>query len=438
MPKALIHARLYDYDTYVEDGYIIFDKTIQTIGKMKDFEDKDYMIIDVEGALVIPSFVIGHTHIYSTFARGLALPFNPSDFQEILNQMWWRLDHYLDNKTTYYSGIVNAVDMVKNGVTTVIDHHASGQDIIGALDALKRSVCDTVGMRGMFSFETSDRFDIDQCIKENSQFINTHKTHDVSGHFGLHASMSLSEDTLKKVSKALHKAPIHIHVAESEMDEDDAIKHYGERVVERLARHNLLTKDSIITHGLFLNNDELALLKKHECVVALNVSSNMNNGVGLPQYKQLKAHNIPVIIGNDGLSTGITNEYLNVLYSTHLREENPNAFTLDDLKRIIQDTYLYVGRQLSIPIGQLKKDYVADFQVIPYNPPTPLDKDNVLGHMFYGLFHSFKPKHVFKDGTYLVKDYAVSDHLESLYKEAVQVAQALWDRIKKEGNPYES
>jgi cytosine/adenosine deaminase-related metal-dependent hydrolase len=433
MMKAFINARVYDYDTYIDKGFIVFDAQIQAVGPMTAFVDEGYNIYDVKGALVIPSFVIGHTHIYSTFARGLIMPFHPTNFQDILEQMWWKLDRELDNKNTFYSGIVNAVEMIKNGVTTVIDHHASGKDIKGSLEALKNSVCDTVGMRGIFAFEVSDRFDVEQSIKENVSFIERYQNQDVGALFGLHASMSLSEATLKRVKKELNDVPIHIHVAESEMDQDDAINKYSERVIERLDRHQLLAKDSIITHGLYLNDTEIAILKERECVVALNPSSNMNNGVGLPIYKTLKHANIPVILGNDGLSTGITHEYLTMLYAMRLKELDPNAFTLGDIKRIIQDTYKYVSRRFKVSLGNVKPGYQADLQVIPYIPATPVDASNILGHMFYGLFHQFKPKHVLKDGQFLVKDYQISHALTMLYKEAEPVAKMLWKRLKKEG-----
>lgn len=436
MMKAIINARIYDYDTYIDYGYIIFNDCIQDIGKMSDFKDDNYEIIDAEGALVMPSFVIGHTHIYSTFARGLIMPFHPTNFQDILDQMWWKLDRELDNKNTFYSGVVNGIEMIKNGVTTVIDHHASGKDIKGSLEALKNSICDTVGMRGIFAFEVSDRFNVEHAIKENSDFITQYHNQDVRGLFGLHASMSLSEATLKKVKSSLHDAPIHIHVAESEMDQDDAIKNYNERVIERLDRHGLLSKDSIITHGLFLNDDEIAILKHRGCVVALNPTSNMNNGVGLPLYKTLKQAGVPVIIGNDGLSTGITYEYLTMLYAMRLKAMDPNAFTLDDLKTIIEDTYEYVSRRFNVNIGKFTKGYQADIQIVPYEPPTPINETNVLGHMFYGLFHQFKPQHVLKDGAFLVKDYQVSHALTMLYKEAAPVAKMLWKRLKKEGNDH--
>ena len=429
--KAWINVNVYDFNHYQKDVYVLFDETIHEVGPMHAFKDKGYTIYDGKGLLLMPALVVGHTHIYSTFARGLSMPFNPSNFQEILDQLWWRLDGEIDAEITYYSGLVHAIDSVKNGVGTLIDHHASGRGIRGTLGVLKESVVNTVGLRGLFCFETSDRFNVDDAINENLTFFSQEETGYVGAHFGLHASMSLSEETLEQVSKVLKGRPIHIHVAESELDQADALEHYDERVIERLDRHQLLNKDSIIVHGLYLNDNELDIIKERECVVALNVSSNMNNGVGLPLYHKLKSRNIPVIIGNDGLSTTITTEYLTLLYAMHLNDKTPTKFGLDDLLWIIDNTYKYVSRRLGIQLGRIQVGYASDFNLVAYQAPTPMDESNAFGHLFYGMFHSYKPRHVFINGILVVRDYEVNPALMHKAKEAKKEARRLWKRLQE-------
>ena len=160
-----------------------------------------YEVIDGNGQLLLPNFVCNHAHIYSIFARGLALPFNPHNFQEILDQMWWKLDSQIDNGITYYSGIAAGSEFLLNGVTTIIDHHASGTDIIGSLDSLKKALANTLHLRSILCFETSDRYPIKDCINENIRFMNRNHSEHVSGLFGMHASMSLSNESLKLISK---------------------------------------------------------------------------------------------------------------------------------------------------------------------------------------------------------------------------------------------
>ncbi|KFZ26793.1 MAG: 5-methylthioadenosine/S-adenosylhomocysteine deaminase [Candidatus Izimaplasma bacterium HR2] len=432
MKHAFINAKIYDFNKFSEDQYVIFDETILEVGNMSDFKDNNYEIIDCTDHLVLPSLVVGHTHIYSTFARGMSVPFNPTNFQEILDQLWWKMDRNLDNEMNYYSGIVSATDYMKNGVTTVIDHHASGVDIKGSLNTLKKAVTEDAGLRGLFCFETSDRFDVEACLDENLSFIEDNYSNVARGLFGLHASLSLSEETLVKISKVIKNYPIHIHVAESLMDQEDSLDKYNERVIERLDRHGLLNEDSIITHALFVSDEELDIIKKRKCVVALNVNSNMNNSVGLPDYKRFKEKGIPVILGNDGIASSITSEYLTLLYTMHLKDESPLKFGLGDIFEIINNTYNYVNRRLGTKLGRVEVGYSGDLITIPYIAPTTLNKGNALGHLFFGMFNSFKPNNVFCKGVKLVNNYKVSDDLTEKYREAKKYANKLWENIQKE------
>lgn len=433
MKHVLIHARIFDFGHYIEDGYVIFEDKILAAGKMVDFVDDGTPKTNLHGQLLMPSLVCGHAHIYSTFARGMTVPFNPQNFQQILDQLWWKMDRYIDNEITYYSGLVASSEFLLNGVTTIVDHHASGKQIIGSLEALKKAVCDEAGLRGIFAFEVSDRFPVDETIAENQRFIKKHHTPFTSGLFGLHASMSLSEDTLTKVKKALGNSPIHIHVAESHMDEEDCQTKFQERIVARLDRHGLLNPDSLLVHAVFANSTEMDLMAKRKCVVAVNVASNMNNAVGLPDVKALKSHKVPVILGNDGLSSGMAADYLTTYYSAHLHGKTPTHLGLSEMVEMINDTYGYVSKLLGVKLGKILPGYEADFVTLPYNPPTPMDADNAFGHVFFGLFHAFKPKTVYVAGKALVKNYVlVNKNLSKRLKKTPDIAKKLWKEIGKE------
>lgn len=425
--KAIINVNIYDFGSYRENQYILYDKKIIKVDSMSEYTDEGYEVIDGENQLLMPSLVNAHAHIYSTFARGLILDFNPTNFIEILEQMWWKLDSKLNNESVYSSGIVHGIDTVQNGVTTIIDHHASGIDIIGSLKELEKSICKDIGLRGIFCFETSDRFDVEDCINENisfSQSIDTDQTM-TSSLFGAHAAMTLSDETLSKIPSM----PIHIHVAESIVDEKDSRGKHNSSVVERLDSFGLLEEDSILAHCLYINDVEAKLIKEHNCYVVLNVTSNMNNGVGLPDYDLLKKYDIPVLIGNDGISSSITTEWLNLYYTMHHKNRDILAFGLDDLLEIIQNNYEYASRRLGCKLGRIEPGFEADMLLIPYTPPTKMNSDNGFGHIFFGLANSFKPKNVWCNGKQLVNDYKVSNELETKYREAKEISNKLWERL---------
>ncbi len=432
MVKALINATLYDHEHFYKNAYLLFDKQIFEVGKMADFRDFNYEIIDCVHTLVIPTFVLAHTHIYSTFARGLSLPFEPKNFQDILNQLWWKLDSKIDHDITFASGMVYGTECLKNGITTIIDHHASGRDIYGSLQTLKRAIVDTIGLRGCFCFETSDRFDLELCLRENKEFADNHHSSHVRGLFGMHASMSLSEASLQRIKAESAEIPIHIHVAESKMDQDDSLFQYHETVIQRLNRVGLLKKDSLLIHGVHLTDDDLQTIKNQQCSVVVNVTSNLNNGVGLPNIKKMQAMGINVLVGNDGLSSSLTHELQNIYFLNHHINESPTAYSLKDVSELLENNYVYANRLFEIKLGRFEPKYEADFQIIPYIPPTPINQENAFGHLFFGLFDSFLPKHVFVGGKQLINNYQVDPSLETLVLTAENQAEILWDRLKRE------
>ena len=430
MVKALINATLYDFEHFTKNAYVLFDKQIFEVGKMENFINHKYDIIDCENHLVIPSFVLAHTHIYSTFARGLSLPFNPSNFQEILDQLWWKLDSQIDNDIAYCSGIVYGSDCIKNGITTIIDHHASKLDIYNSLSSLKKAIIDTLNLRGCFCFETSDRFDTDMCIRENNDFYQNNHTSHSRGLFGLHASMSLSESTLKKVREESLDMPSHIHVSESLMDEEDANQQYHESVLERLNRHGLLKENSLLIHCVHISESDMDIIKEKNCKVVVNVTSNMNNAVGLPDIIKMKEKGITILVGNDGLGSSVVNEYQAIYYLMHHQTASPTQFTLNDLLQLIDNNYHYASELFNVKLGRIDVKYEADFQIIPYVPPTPLNESNAFGHLFFGLFNAFKPRHVFVNGIQVLKDYHLDKNIETLYASAENQAEILWNRLK--------
>lgn len=430
--KVITNVRIFDYKNYIENGYVVFDKQIIEVGPMSEYKDKGVKPIDGQGQLLLPNFVCNHAHIYSIFARGMILPFDPHNFLEILEQMWWKMDAKIDNKTTYYSGICAGKEFIENGVTTIIDHHASGTDITGSLKALKKALVNDLGLRAVLCFETSDRYPVDKCIKENISFMQKNKDDHIAGLFGMHASMTLSNKTLASVSRKLKDGPIHIHVAESKMDEEDSQAKYGMSIIERLDKYGLVNPNSLIVHGVDIKDNELEIVGKNKAYMVVNTTSNMNNAVGLPNIKNYLNHGIKVMVGNDGLSSNMATEYLNAFYTTHLFNETPTALGLGEILDMINNSYEYVSKMLGIKLGRIEKDYEADFMLVPYKPFTVMDNTNAFGHVFYGLYPSLRPNDVYASGKCLLKNRKIiSKKVEKLFNESIDVSKDLWTRIKE-------
>ena len=104
-----------------------------------------------------PGSVCGHTHFYGAFARGMAIPGAPAtNFVEILERLWWKLDRALLWDDVRYSALVCLVDAIRHGTTTLIDHHASPNVIDGSLDIIAEAVKEA-GLRASLCYEVTDR-----------------------------------------------------------------------------------------------------------------------------------------------------------------------------------------------------------------------------------------------------------------------------------------
>ena len=428
--KTIINAKIYDYDTFIENGYCIFDDKIIEIGQMDDFPgtgDSDE-IIDGKNKLLIPGLINFHTHIYSTLVRGASIPFNPKSFRDILEQLWWKFDSKLDNETAFHSAMVYGLESLRSGVTSLIDHHASGLEILGSLSALKRAIVDTLGMRGVFCFETSDRFNVEECLEENLNGLKFNSS-DAKGMFGLHASMSLSAETLEKVQKVLGDTPIHVHVAESKEDEEDSVSKYGISVIERYKKYNLLNPNSILAHCVHINDAEAEIIGKSGAYIALNPTSNMNNAVGTFNINLFKKHQIPLLIGTDGLGTNIAKEWTNLYYVGKAGLKDPVGIGLDEIRKYIVGSYEFFSKLMDVKIGKIQKGYEADLLLVDYHHPTPIDSSNAFGHLFFGLFDNFKPSWVFVKGKTLIRDYVSIFNEAEIYSNAREAAIKLWQRL---------
>ena len=97
----------------------------------------------------MPAFINAHEHIYSAMARGLSIKgYDPKGFLDILDGMWWTIDRHLTNEQTRQSARVTFLDSIKNGVTTVFDHHASFGQIHDSLFAIE-DAAEEFGLQGL-------------------------------------------------------------------------------------------------------------------------------------------------------------------------------------------------------------------------------------------------------------------------------------------------
>jgi len=341
---------------------------------LPDSPGKEHRVIDCTGKLVTKSFGCGHHHIYSTLARGMPPPPKvPANFTEVLRYIWWHIDKRLDLEMIEASALASAIYCAKNGVTFVIDHHASPFAIKGSLGTIARAF-DRVGISHMLCYEISDRDGKgprEEGLDETDGFLG--EGH--QGHVGLHASFTVGDELLRKsVDLARkHDTGLHVHVAEDRADQEDALSRYGKRVVERFQDAGVLSlSKSILGHCTHLTDHEKALLGGSGVWVVQNVESNQNNNVGVTGYDTLTAN---VMLGTDGMHC----DMLRSAKAAFLTGQATEGIGLDTIYHRFRNIHRYISEFGGGGDGD------NNLVILNYDAPTEVTPDNFLGHFVYGL-----------------------------------------------------
>ncbi|MFQ3535932.1 MAG: putative aminohydrolase SsnA [Aggregatilineales bacterium] len=378
-----------------DHALLIREGRIAEIGKAADLETRypDQVRRDAGGKLVLPANICAHTHFYGAFARGLAIPNDaPRNFPEILKKLWWNLDRALTLEDVRLSALVSLVDAVKHGTTLLIDHHASPNAIDGSLSVIAQAA-EQAGVRAVLCYEVTDRNGEAQAqagIAENLRFLREVDDHpSIRGAFGLHASLTLSDETLAACVRALEafETGFHIHVAEHEADEDDSLKRSGVRVVRRLKRAGILGRRTIAAHAVHVDAWEMELLRQSETWVTHQPRSNMKNGVGAMRFDDMLRGGVKVCLGNDGMGNAMFDEWRAAYLLHKVINRDPRAADAESIVRVAVDHNAALA-EVFFPdetFGTLSVGAAADLMVVDYHPFTPLTEENLPWHAIFGF-----------------------------------------------------
>jgi putative selenium metabolism protein SsnA len=431
----------------IEDGAVLLvDGVIADIGRKAEVEARfgqahgarvRLKTIDAGKGIILPGFINSHHHLYSTFARGMAIPGAPAkNFTQILEKLWWKLDDTLGPEDVHYSALVPLIECVRNGVTTIIDHHESQGFQDGSLDVLQKAV-ETIGIRAALCLGASDRYKKGRAgVVENERFLEKLRKRPsrlVRGMVGLHAAFTVSEDTLDRSVAAARRygAGLHIHCAEDLADQKDSLKKYGMRVVARLKKYAALGEKTLLVHCVHIDEKEMDLIRDSRSKVVHNPESNMNNAVGCADVLRMLKKGIVVGLGSDGMSSDMLAQMrCAYLLQRHDRRDPRLAFC--EAPAMLLDNNADIAAEIfAKKLGKLEKGAPADLVILDYAPPTPLAKDNFLGHLLFGMVDAAVDT-VVCDGRVLLRHKKlVGIDEEAICERSRRLAAGFWKRIAR-------
>jgi len=383
----------------------------------------DAAVADGGGGLAMAGLVCGHHHLYSALARGMpAPPRAPRNFVEILELIWWRLDRCLDLEMVRASALAGAMDMLRSGVTAVVDHHSSPNAVTGSLDALAQGL-DAAGLAHVLCVELSDRDGpaaAEAGLAETDRWL-------ASGHpglVGLHASFTVGDPLLQRAVDLArkHDVGVHVHVAEDRADQEHCRATYGCGLAERFARAGALAlPGTILGHGLWLDDADRDLVRRAGAWLAVNVESNQNNAVGA--FRAAGFDPARILLGTDGMH----GDLLRSLQAAFLSGSADGGLEGAQAWQALWNNRRWL--EAHAPAAARRNDVV----LLRNDAPTPLAADNILGHALYGL-DARQVRTVIAGGRLVLVDGRLTllDEDDTL-RFCREQARRLWERLGARG-----
>lgn len=424
---------------YIDNGAVyIKDGVIEAVGTTDDLKKKyrEEEFFDVKGRVIMPGMINAHTHIYSAYARGMAVSKPTRDFIEILENQWWALDKKLTVQDSKYNAYQTMIESVRNGVTTVFDHHASPYHITDSLFAIAEAAKE-LGMRGDFCYEVSDRDGeeiAEEGIRENVEFIKAYNDGSqdmIHGHFGLHASFTISDKTMEKIKTEMEgiDAGYHVHTAEGIADEYDSLKKYGKRVVERFQDWDILGPKTLCIHCCNISNHEINILADTNTLAVHNPESNMGNAVGVTPVLKMLEKGIILGMGTDAYTNDMfeSMKVAKVLQSHH--HADPTVGFGEALTLQMVNNPKIASSFFERELGVIKEGAYADIITLDYKPFTPFNGDTVGGHILFGMSGRMVNDTII-NGKFVMKDREIlTVDEDKIFAESIERAPEIWQGL---------
>jgi putative selenium metabolism protein SsnA len=427
-----------------DQALLISGKKIVEFGPSFELVAKypDETQIDAAGQYVMPGNIDAHGHYYSAFAVGMSIPGEaPITLPTILHKLWWPFDKALGEEEVRYSALIGAIDAIKHGTTTLFDHHSSPNCIDGVLD-ISAEVIESAGIRSALCFEVTDRDGPERTqagIAENSRFINRCSQDQVAdgrvaANFGIHAPMTVSEETLSQCRSAVPAGTgFHLHVGEHEYDQIRSIAMAGTRSVDRLKNHEILGGKSILAHAIHLDAREVNLIAETNSWVSHQPRNNQNAADGIAEVESYLRAGVRVCLGNDGLSNTMWREAEAAYFLQKIKHRDGRRLPGDQLLQMAvnNNAALASAYYPEAPLGVIEPGAYADLIFVDYKPATPLTAENITGHYVFGFNESMITTTIVA-GEVLMKDRQLLTLDESEIKaKSRELAPSLWARYEE-------
>lgn len=414
-------------------GLVIEDGTIVSLGENQELarKYKGRNVLDASDKIVIPGFVNSHMHMYGLLSHGIDLAQAPAGFYEFLREFWWpRVEDKITHPLLEISTRLACLEMLRSGVTSFYDVLEAPHAIPGALE-VEKEIVRRAGLRGVLSFEATERIDAENGLKgveENVSFIKACREEGglVGGMMCIHTTFTCSREFIQLARRETDKLDtlLHFHLEEGEYETKFCQENFGLTPTQYYDSLEVLGDKTLVSQVVNTDVGGLDLIKKRGVKVSHMPLSNCEVGGGIAPVPEMIEREITVGIGTDGY----INNFFEVLRAALLIHKGfKRSPTVMPASLVFKMGTEYGAKAIGLDnVGVLEEGKAADITILRNNFATPINERNIFDQIILYANPQYVDS-VLVNGRLLVEGGRVLTlEEEQIVQESRRAAERLW------------
>jgi len=373
----------------IEDGAVAIEgDTISAVGRRVDLEAQagGARKIDARGTIVMPGMINGHAHAAMSLFRGVAEDHSLDDWLQ--RYIFPAEARNVDEEFILWGTRLGVLEMLRGGITTYVDMYYF-EDVVAR-------VTKEAGMRGVLGetildFPAPDHKTPAEALAYAEKYIAKWKNDPlITPGIAPHSMYTVSTENLKAAAALARRmgAPILIHVAEAPFESELSRKKFGCSPVAYLDSIGLLGPDVIAAHTVWLDDTDIATLKRRGVGCIHNPSSNMKLASGVMRVVALLESGQPVGLATDSAAS---NNNQDLFQEMNIAAKLQKVTTMDPRSLPARETVAMatIGGARAIhmenKIGSLEAGKQADIVLIGTGATHSTPMYNVYSQLVYAL-----------------------------------------------------
>lgn len=406
-------------DDQIREGHIVIsDNRISEIGPQVDINAKYDKVIDCEGNLLMPGFKDAHTHSAMTFLRSKADDSNLQDW--LFKEIFPREDN-LYKGCVYELGKVALLEYLTSGITGVIDQYFFPEEF--------EKACKEYGFRcvNLIMFDKTAR-PLDTCYK----LLECNKEKDglVRAVIGMHSEYTGTPEMFSATKELLDKTglPFYTHLSETSKEVEECLSRRNIRPMKFFDDLHFFDQGGAIFHGVYLDDNDMDIIKKRNVVVVSNPASNMKLASGVAEIKKLLSKGITVVLGTDGPAS---NNALDMFREMYLVTGLQKLILKDPVSipafEVLKMATVNGAKAMNLIDGDtLEVGKLADIIMIDLSRPSMQPINNIVNNIVYaGSKDCVKMTMINGKVLYYENKFFVNEDIKKLYQRVQKLTDEL-------------